>query len=206
MGRALDPGKVEMTVNGSEDPRERIMAAVVDCVGAGGLRGASMSAVAERASVSRTTIYRYFPDGRSQLLTETATWEIGRFWAKVADAVEEFATLEDRLVVGLLVGRRMIARSRILSNISSPEIGELLEVSQPAEPLVRSVVRAYMRSQLEEEARAGRVRPHLDMEIAADYLARMSLSWMANSPGLDLGDEEAVRHVVRTQFLAAVVA
>lgn len=193
-----------MDVDGIDDPRERIMAAVVACVGAGGLRAASLSAVAERASVSRTTIYRYFPDGRSQLLTESATWEIGRFWARVAEAVERFDTFEDRLVAGLLVGRRMIARSRILSNLSSPEVGELLEVSQPAEPLVRSVVRAYMRSQLEDEEEAGRVRSDVDLDIAADYLARMTLSWMANSPGLDLGDESAVRNIVRTQFLAAV--
>lgn len=188
------------------ETRERIMAAAVSCAVARGVRGVSMADVASAASVSRTTIYRYFPDGRSQLLSEAATWEIGRFWARLAVAVEAYETFEDRLVAGLVIGRGMMARSRILSNLTGSDVGDLLEAAQPAESLVRSVMSAYMRAHLEEEAAEGRVRDGLDLDMAADYLARMSLSWIANSPGLDLGDEEAVRHVVRSQFLAAVIA
>lgn len=182
------------------------MAAVVACVESTGVRRLSLGDVADRASVSRTTIYRHFPDGRSQLLSESATWEIARFWARVAELIQPYSTLEDRLVAGLVVGRGMITRSRILTNLSSPDVGDLLEAAQPAEPLVRSVVRSYMRAQLDEESAAGRIRNGLDLDVAADYLARMSLSWIGNSPGLDLDDEGAVRNVVRTQFLAGIVA
>lgn len=165
-----------------------------------------MADVANVAGVSRTTIYRYFPDGRSQLLSEAATWEIARFWARLAEVVEGYSTLEDRLVAGLVVGRRMMARSRILRNLNGSDVADLLEAAQPAESLVRTVIRSYMRTHLDDESNAGRIRPGLDLDMAADYLARMSLSWIANSPELDLDDETAVRHVVRTQFLAGVLA
>lgn len=187
------------------ETRERIMAAVIACAGSGGLRGLSMADVASAASVSRTTIYRYFPDGRNQLLTETATWEIARFWARVADAVAGFETLEDRLVAGLVIGRRMMSRSRILTNLNGSDVGDLLEVSQPSDALMRGLVASYIRSGLEDEIETGRARADLDLDLTADYLARMAISWIANSPGLDLEDDPAVRRIVRTQFLAGIM-
>jgi AcrR family transcriptional regulator len=48
--------------------RERVMAAAVEMVGAGGLTNLSMDELAERAEVSRATLYRLFP-GKSALLT-----------------------------------------------------------------------------------------------------------------------------------------
>lgn len=63
---------------GPVDVRERIMFAAVRCVERGGVRDVSMEAVAAEAGLSRTTIYRHFPGGRSQLVSETATWEVAR--------------------------------------------------------------------------------------------------------------------------------
>lgn len=185
--------------------RTRIMAATIACAERQGVGGFSMEDVAREAAVSRTTIYRYFPEGRSQLLSETVYWEVGRFWSRLADAVVALPSLEDRLVAGLLIGRRMINKSRILTNLGDPDIGELLEAAQPTEPLVQEVIRSYMRAQLDEEKAAGRVRGSVDLEVAADYLSRMTLSWMGNSPGLDLSDDHNVRRFVRTQFLAGIL-
>lgn len=189
---------------GAPDARSRIMTAAIRCAEANGVGGFSMEDVASAASVSRTTIYRYFPDGRSQLITETVTWEIGRFWSRLADAVAALPSLEDRLVAGLVMGRKMMAKSTILANLRDPDLGELIEAAQPSETLVHEVIRAYMFDQLESERHAGRVRAGVDLATTSDYLARMTLSWMNNSPGLDLGDDSAVRSVVRTQFLGAV--
>lgn len=186
------------------ETRERIMAAVITCAGSGGIRGLSMADVAAEASVSRTTIYRYFPEGRTQLLSETATWEIARFWARVADAVDDFETLEDRLVAGLVIGRRLMAKSRILTNLQGSDVGDLLEASQPSDALMRGLVASYLRSALEDEIASGQAREDLDLDTTADYLARMTISWIANSPGLDLDDDVAVRRVVRTQLLAGL--
>ena len=187
------------------DSRSRIMQAATRCAARSGVQGFSMEDVATEAQVSRTTIYRYFPDGRTQLITETVTWEIGRFWSRLAEAVEHLPTMEDRLVAGLVIGRKLMSKSKILANLRDRDVVELIEAAQPSDPLVRSVIRSYMESQVREEQEAGRFKPSVDSAVAADYLARMTLSCMGSSPTLDLADEEGVREMVRTQFLGALL-
>ena len=186
--------------------RNRILEAAVTCVERSSLRGFSLEDVASEAGVSRTTIYRYFPGGRSQLVEQTATWEIARFWSRLAEAVAELPTLEDRLVAGLKIGRKLMGRSAILANLMDPELLELVEAVQPSEPLVHGVIRDYMRAMLVEEEIAGRLRPGMTPELGADYLMRMTLSLMSSPGGMDLGDDDATRYAIRTQFLAGVLA
>jgi AcrR family transcriptional regulator len=187
-----------------EDPRERVMRATVECVEDSGVRGFSLEDVATRSGVSRTSIYRYFPGGRAQLVEQTATWEVARFWRRLADAVAGLATLEDRLVAGLVIGRKVIGKSRILANLMDSEFQELVAAVQPAEPLIHGVIRDYMRDMLVAEAEAGRLRADVDVELAADYLTRMILSWLASPSGADVTNEVVARAVVRQQFLAGI--
>jgi AcrR family transcriptional regulator len=193
-------------VTAAGDARERIMAAAVACVERTSIRGFSLEEVAVEAGVSRTTIYRHFPGGRTQLIEQTATWEIARFWGRLAEAVAHLATLEDKLVEGLLIGRKLMGRSRILANLMDPELLELIEAVQPSEPLIHGVIRDYMREQLLVERAAGRCRDDVDLERGADYLMRMTLSWMASAGGAGLSDDAQVRRIVRTQFMAGLVA
>ena len=182
------------------------MEAAVSCVERTSLRGFSLEDVASEAGVSRTTIYRYFPGGRSQLVEQTATWEIARFWSRLAESVAQLPTLEDRLVAGLKIGRKLMGRSAILANLMDPELLELVEAVQPSEPLVHGVIRDYMRAMLVEEELAGRLRPGMTPDLGADYLMRMTLSLMSSPGGMDLGDDAATRYAIRTQFLAGVLA
>ncbi|MFZ4516776.1 MAG: TetR/AcrR family transcriptional regulator [Microthrixaceae bacterium] len=198
-----DPAPVPGAPSGGA--RERIMVAALRCVERDGVRGFSLEDVAAEAGVSRTTVYRHFPEGRSQLVQETATWEVGRFWSRIATAVAEQPTLEDRLVEGLLMGTRMIRRSRIMANLMDPDLDELVSALRPAEPLVHTVIADYLRALLEDEAAAGRLRPGTDPAEAADYLTRMILSVLGSPAGVDLTDAEATRDLVRRQFLAGIV-
>ncbi len=186
--------------------RERIMSAAIRCVEQSGVKGFSLEDVAASAGVSRTTIYRNFPGGRSQLVEQTATWEVARFWRRLAEAVAPLPTLEERLATGLVIGAKLIARSSILSNLLDSELQELVEAVHPSEPLIHGVIRDYLRELLEEERDQGRLVEGVDVEFAADYLTRMMLSWLGSSASSDLTDEATSRHVVRTQFLAGFVA
>lgn len=181
------------------------MEAAISCAREHGVRGFSLEDVALEAGLSRSTIYRYFPEGRSQLFEETVTWEIGRFWERLAVAVEGYSTLEDRLVAGLVIGRKLMAKSSILNNLRDPELLDLVEAAQPAEPLVHGVIREYMVSLLEEELAAGRMDDSVDLDFAADYLMRMTISWMNNAAGVDLTDDDRARQVIREQFLAGIL-
>ncbi len=192
----------------SDDParvRERIMTATLDSVEAAGVRGFSLEDVAGRAGLSRTTIYKYFPGGRSQLVEQTATWEIARFWGRLATAVQDLPTLEDRLVAGLVIGRKVMTRSRILANLIDPDVAELIAAVQPSEPLIHGVIRGYMRDALDVESAAGRLRAGVDPDAAADYLMRMTLSWLGSPAGADLTDDATARRIVRTELLAGIV-
>src|SRR6056297_698344 len=120
--------------------REQIMAATVACVTRGGVQAVSLADVAAEADVSRTTVYRYFPGGRSQLLEETTTWELARFWGRLGEVVEAESTLEDRLVAGLVVGRTVMDRSPILSNLMEADVAELLAAVRGTEPLIQGVI------------------------------------------------------------------
>lgn len=182
------------------------MEAAISCASESGVRGFSLEDVALEAGLSRSTIYRYFPDGRSQLFEETVTWEIGRFWERLATAVMVYPTMEDRLVAGLVIGRKLMAKSTILNKLRDPELLDLVEAAQPAEPLVHGVIREYMKGLLDEERLAGRLNESVDLDFAADYLMRMTLSWMNNAAGEDLTDSDRARQMIRTQFLAGLVS
>jgi AcrR family transcriptional regulator len=181
------------------------MEAAIACVERTGMRGFSLEDVAAEAGMSRTSIYRYFPGGRTQLVEQTATWEIARFWGRLADAVAELPTLEDRLVAGLVIGRKVMQKSRILTNLLDSDFRELVAAVQPAEPLIHGVIRDYMREMLEQELAAGRLREGTDLALGADYLTRMTLSWLGSPVGVDVTDEATARRVVRQQFLAGLV-
>lgn len=182
------------------------MRATLRCVAASGVRGFSLQDVARSAGTSRTSIYRHFPGGRQQLVEQTATWEVGRFWARLAGAVEDLESLEDRLVVGLVLGARQIRESRIMANLMDPDLDLLADALQPAQPLVQEVVCDYMASLLEIERDSGRLRPGVDIAESADYLTRMIMSVMTSPAGLDLSEESEVRDLVRRQFTAGIVA
>lgn len=185
--------------------RERIMSAAIRCVERSGVKGFSLEDVAASAGVSRTTIYRNFPGGRPQLVEETATWEVARFWRRLAEAVDHLPTLEDRLATGLVIGAKVISRSSILANLLDSEFQELVAAVHPSEPLIHGVIRDYLRELLETERAEGRLVADVDVEFAADYLTRMMLSWLGSPAAADLTDETVSRHIVRTQFLAGFV-
>lgn len=187
------------------DVRQRILAATVRCAERDGVRGFSVGDVATRAGVSRTTLYRHFPGGRPQILQEAATWEVARFWTRVVDAAAESASLEDRMVRGLVVGRRMMMRSTIFQNLMDADFQELIAAMQPSEPLIHELVRGYVRLALEQEDARGGLRAGLDLDVAADYVTRMALSWLASPGEVDLRDEEVTREIVRMQVLAGVL-
>ena len=189
----------------AETPRERILAASVRCAARSGVQRFSLEDVANEADLSRATIYRQFPGGRDQLVQEAATWEVARFWAKVAEGIEAEATLEDRLTVGIVTGAELIRRSPIMANLGEDEVAELATALRPSEPLVHEVIRSYLRNLLEREDQAGRLRPGTDLSEAADYLTRMVLSVLSAPVGRDLTDATAVRELVRTQFVGGIV-
>jgi AcrR family transcriptional regulator len=182
--------------------RDRIMDAVVICIDERGLGGFALEDVAARAGVSRATIYRWFDGGRPQLVRESVTREVGRFWAELAEAVSDIPDLEGRLVTGMMLAEDKLRSHDLLQRLLVSEPDEFLPALFESEPLVHLVLRDYLQVLLENEELAEGV----DRDDAADYLARMLLVHIGSPGRWDMTDESQVRRLVRTQFLAGVVA
>lgn len=186
------------------DTRERVLEAALSCIEREGLAATSVEDVARAASVSRATIYRHFPGGREQLVTETATWEVARFFARVEQTVADEPDLAARLRLALSSGHRALDDHALLHRLLRTEPEAVLTELSVATDLVLELIIAYLADQLAAEQAAGRVRTDLDRSEAADHLGRLYLSYLGAPGRWDLDDPAQVDRLVRTQFMAGI--
>jgi len=189
------------------DPRkERFYRAAVACVEHAGLAATSVEDVARAAGSSRATLYRVFPGGRDQLVTETVTFEVARFFGRIEAAVAHEPDLASKLSTGLVVGHRAIDEHTLLQRLLRTEPEALLTELSTTEGLVRAAISGYLASLLEAARTDGVVRADCDVPEAAEHLARLFLSFIGSPGRWDLDDPAAVDQLVRSQFLAGVLA
>jgi AcrR family transcriptional regulator len=186
---------------GEADTRTRILAGTLAAVERLGMAKTSLEDVAQAAGVSRATIYRYFPGGRDQVVTETVAWEVEHFLERIVEAVEGLESIGDKLEAALLTGHRAIGEHLLLQQILSTEPEELFRELAEIGPLLRTAVAGYVA----EELRAVRVQRGVDIDEASDYCARLFLSYIGSHGANDLSDPAAVERIVETQFLAGVL-
>ena len=183
------------------DPRTRILEATVACIGRVGIAKTTMDAAAREAGVARATVYRHFPGGRDQLISEVITWEVGRFFVRLGEEVDDAPDFATRLERGLLFAHRAVEEHEILQKVLETEPERLLPQLTESAPLVHAVLRDYLARALGPSE----LRPGLEPEAAADWLARMVLSFIIAGGQWDLTDPVAVRRLVREQLLAGVL-
>lgn len=184
------------------DTRARILGAAVACVGRTGFAHTSMDAVAAEAGVGRATIYRYFPDGKDQLFDETIEWEVGRFFADLAHRVADEPGLARRLEVALPYAHRALAAHGVFQKVLETEPERLLPHLSTSIPLITEALRAYLVPLLESED----LVPGTDVAEAADYLARITLTFIRGQGSWDLADPDQVSDLVRRHLLVGIVA
>ncbi len=153
------------------------------------------------AGVSRATVYRHFPGGKDQLIADGVAWEVGRFFLGVSGAVEQAPDLQRKVEVALVEGRRLLREHEVLHQILREDPEQLLAQLGGVFRQVLVGIRQYVASLLaREELEEGVV-----VEDAAEYVARLYLSYLGHNGGFDLDDPDQVEHLVRTQFLAGIV-
>ena len=187
----------------AEDVRETIIEATYACVARYGMAKTTIDDVAKESGVSRATIYRLF-DGRDQLFRETVGWEMNRFFLRLAEAVDAAPDLAGRLEIGLPFAHRAIRDDEVLQKVLITEPDRLLPLLTIEQDRVLVYVHDYLRPLIDEEDRAGRLRPGLDHDEAAEYLARMVLSAIASPGRHDLENPDDVRDLVR-ELLGGIV-
>jgi len=185
----------------STDTRARILDAAVACIERWGLAKTTLEDVATEAGLSRATVYRWFDGGRDQLITETVGWETARFMTRLVDAVAPEPDLESKLVQGLMFGHQAVRDHVLLQRILNSEPELFLTEFHSTVPALDQLARAYIVEQLGHE----QLRPGVDVDWAAEYIARLFLSYLGSHGSWDLADPVQVRHLVRTQLLGGVV-
>ena len=184
------------------DVRDRILAATIEVVAVTGLGGLRMENVARSAGVGRATLYRYFPGGRDQLVNEAITWEVGRFFRELAVEVADAPDLRSRLERGLMFAHRSMAGHRALATVLEADREQFLPRLHETSSLVVAVVRDYLAPAVAAE----QLRPGVDVDEAAEYLARMVLSFIPSPGRWDLTDPDEVARLVDREFLAGILA
>jgi AcrR family transcriptional regulator len=182
------------------DTRTRLLEATYECIARDGLAATSLEDAARAAGVSRATLYRYFPGGRDELLGAVITWETLRFFLRLAAAVADASDLETLLVDGIVFAHRSIETHEVLQRLLRTEPELLTPQLTVDAPRLLSLVQTFFLGRFDDH----KLRPGLSPGDAAEYVARMTLSFISSPGRWDLADADQVRMLVRSEILAGV--
>src|SRR5436190_22162838 len=90
---------------------ERVAEAALACIAEHGVRAVSVERIAVKAGVSRATVYRWFPGGRSDVPLAAGAREMDRFFAQLEPRLAAATTLDDVLAEGLATTVRFLRES-----------------------------------------------------------------------------------------------
>jgi AcrR family transcriptional regulator len=182
--------------------RERLFDAALRLVERDGLDGLTVDEVAKAAGISRATVYRHLPGGREQLISDTVAWEVGRFLDRVTAAAEQADGLAPRLEALLVESRHAVDEHAVLQRVLEQDREEVLPSLGEVLPIVQGVLRSWLVPQLAAE----RLCPGQTVDGAADYLARLLVSFLGSAGRWNLDDPGERARLVRRELIAGILA
>lgn len=177
------------------------MAAAYACVARDGMARLTVEDIAREAGVARATVYRAFPGGRDELVSAAVAHAVGDFFAGLRADIGEVHDVATLLERGLVAGRRRLDQHAVLQRSLRDEADRIVPELASVVPVVLDALRAELAARLAGE----RLRPGVEVDEAADLVARLTLSLISSPGGWDMDDPGAVRRLVRGQLLAGVV-
>jgi AcrR family transcriptional regulator len=184
-----------------DDNRQRILEATYACVARWGIAKTTIEDAAREAKVSRATVYRTFPGGRDELVSAVVAWATLEFFARLYEQVQGADSLEQVMERGIMFAHRSIVEHEVLQRVMQTEPEKLLPTLTVESNRIRRGIAEFLVPYLEQRGLADGV----DLGEAADFLARMILSYMSAPGRWDLDDPVQVAQLVRAELLAGVV-
>ena len=179
-------------------PEERVLEALQECVLRWGVQKTTVEDIARAAGMSRATVYRLFPGGKSSMVEAGALAMVTDLVDQVALAVAAAPDLTEALTALLVVSSTILADDEMLAFLMEHE---------------QSVVEAQLAlgglDRLLATVGAGAgpaLEPHLGSadraHDAAVWAARTVASHLLDpAEGVSLADPPTARHLVTTYFL-----
>jgi len=184
-----------------DETRQRIVEAAYACVARRGVAKTTIEDIAREAGMSRATVYRAFPGGRDEVINATVAWATLDFFGRLYEQIESSASLEEMMERGIMFAYRSILEHEVLQRVMQTEPDKLLPILTVESNRIREGIALVLAPYLEERGLA----PGVDPGDAADFLARMILSYISAPGRWDLEDPEQVARLVRSELLAGVV-
>lgn len=183
-GRQRDEGtKVNIRLNVAYDPVAVTTAAppalltdtALECIAAYGVRKTSVSDVADRAGVSRSTVYRTFGD-KDGLMTAVAAAEMVRFVDQLNRAVSWEAPLREALEQAVGFTTHYLQNHAAFQRVLRDEPEQLIDVVLERPNQNERSLHPVLRTAAAERLKATNYRFRVPTEQAAEWLLRVSLS------------------------------
>ncbi len=184
-----------------QDARQRILEATYACVARWGLSKTTVEDAAREAGLSRATVYRYFPGGRDELVDAVVSWQHLKFFGRLYEEVHGASSLEEVLERGLVFARRAVLEHEVLQMVLRTEPGVLLPKLTVESNRTVGMISGFLIPYLQDHQLA----PGVGVHEAADFLARMILSYISSHGHWDLADPGQVTKLVRCELLPGVV-
>jgi len=171
---------------------ERVADAALTCIAEHGVRALTVERVATEAGVSRASVYRWFPGGRTDVLLAAGHREMARFFTELEPRLAAATTLDDCLAEGLATTVRFLRESRPLQSLLAHEPELVLphlafDRMGDAFDVAASVAVHHVHRFLGEP----------DARRAVELVARLALSHTVSpSADLDVGDVDVARRLV----------
>jgi AcrR family transcriptional regulator len=184
----------------NSEVRERLLQSTYDCVARWGLAKTTVEDAAHEAGVSRATVYRYFPGGRDELIGAVVGWEFARFFLRLYEEIHDADTLEEVMERGLVFAHNAILEHEVLQRILETEPEILLPRMTVNANETHKLVAAFLVPYLVRHGMTEGAK----LERAADFLARMVMSYIGSPGRWDLHDPAQVSRLVRAELLAGI--
>lgn len=161
----------------------------------------SMVEVAKVGGVSRGSVYKYFPE-REALVAAVAELAFATFAADLDDAMAAAGGLEDQVVAAAATVRRWdnaIRGAGGAALLAEDEVVRL--VSRTSAPMMRRMI-DVVQPYLDAAQARGELRPELDTDLAAEWVARILHSLSVNpAVHFDADDPDQLEGFLRAHLL-----
>jgi len=184
-----------------DDTRQRTVEAAYACIARRGVAKTTIEDVAREAGMSRATVYRAFPGGRDELVNATVAWATLDFFGRLYERIQGADSLEEVMERGIMFAYRSILEHEVLQRVMQTEPDKLLPILTVESNRIREGIAGVLAPFVTGRGLA----PGVDLAEAADFLARMVLSYISAPGRWDLEDPEQVARLVRSELLPGVV-